>query len=186
MGSRSDSGGSAETIATRLEVAIRDWPLRVLKGWSVREATEALPSLAHVHVDTILRILDGRTNRPQPTKLGRIAAQLGVTEAWLRHGQEELALLGNRSLSKPGKRSAARAQGTPPETSLLASVLQEADRFPDPAARVRVFRAAIDAMIKAAVEDGEVLSTGYRALSELDAWMATERWRAKTVAGRDG
>lgn len=145
------------------------------------EATTVLPSLAHVHVDTISRILDGRTQNPQPRKLRAIAAQLGVTESWLRHGQEELALVGNRSLPRPSKRSETRSQNDPPERSLLVSVLQEVDRFPDPVAKVRVFRAAVDAMIKAAVEDGEVLSTGYRALSELDTWMATEHWRAKAA-----
>lgn len=186
MGTRLDAGARAESIATRLQSAVRDWPLRALKGWSVEEAIEALPALAHVHLDTVSRILDGRTRSPQRAKLRAIAAQLGVTESWLRHGQEELALLGNRSLPRASKRSEARSEDTPPEKSVLGSVLQEVDRFPDPAARVRVFRAAVDAMIKAAVEDGEVLSTGYGALSELDAWMATERWRAKAAVGRDG
>lgn len=186
MESQGDGALTAQTIATRLEAAIRDWPLRALKGWSVNEAIEALPALAHVHVDTISRMLDGRTRNPQRGKLRAIAAQLGVTESWLRHGQEELALVGNRSLPRPSERRERRPHDPPPERSLLASVLQEVDRFPDPVGRVRVFRAAVDAMIKAAVEDGEVLSTGYGALSELDTWMATERWRAKAAVGRDG
>lgn len=185
MKARPDADGSAETLATRLNSAIRDWPLRALKGWSVKEAIEFLPSLAHVHVDTISRVLDGRTRNPQRGSLRAIAAQLGVTESWLRHGQEELALAGNRSLTRLEKRHGTRSQDNPPERSLLASVLQEVNRFPDPVARVRVFRAAADAMIKAAVEEGEVLSTGYGALSELDTWMATERWRARAAAGRD-
>jgi transcriptional regulator with XRE-family HTH domain len=179
MDAQSAGAVADKTLATRLRAAIRDWPLRPLRGWSVNEAIEALPSLAHVHVDTISRILDGRTRNPQRGKLRAIAAQLGVTEYWLRHGQEELALVGNRSLPKPSTKSEKRPLDNPPERSLLVSVLQEVNRFPDPVARVRVFRAAVDAMIKAAVEDGEVLSTGYGALSELDTWMATERWRAK-------
>lgn len=186
MESHDDRAVIAQTIATRLEGAIRDWPLRPLKGWSVNEAIEALASLAHVHLDTISRLLDGRTRNPQRGKLRAIATQLGVTESWLRHGQEELALVGNRSLSRPSERRERRVHDPPPERSLLASVFQEVDRFPDPVGRVRVFRAAVDAMIKAAVEDGEVLSTGYGALSELDTWMATERWRAKATAGHDG
>jgi transcriptional regulator with XRE-family HTH domain len=186
MESHANKAVATQTIAMRLKTAIRDWPLRALKGWSVNDSIEALPALAHVHVDTISRILDGRTRNPQRGKLRAIAAQLGVTESWLRHGQEELALVGNRSLSRPTKRSETRPQDTPPERSLLATVLQEVNRFPDPVARVRVFRAAVDAMIKAAVDDGEVLSTGYGALSELDTWMATERWRAKAAVVNDG
>jgi transcriptional regulator with XRE-family HTH domain len=81
-----------DTIGGRLETALRDWPLRPLRGWSVEQAVRGLASLARVHVDTVERILDGRTRNPQSAKLCAMAAQLGVSEAWLRWGQEELSL----------------------------------------------------------------------------------------------
>lgn len=147
------------------------------------QAIEGLSTLAHVHIDTIKRILDGRTRNPQAAKLRAIAGQLGVPELWLRRGQEELSFAGRRIPPRQTQRTAERTPDVEAPTSdVLTTVLAEIDRLPNGAAKVRAFRSAVAAMIKSAVKDGEVLSAGYDALAHLDAWLAAARRRGKAEA----
>ena len=175
-----------DSIGGRLAAAIRDWPVRPLSGWSIDDAIHGLSALSQVHVDTINRILDGRTLNPQSAKLRAVAAKLGVSESWLRRGQEELSFTSRPSIPRNLQRVSRRTAnvGAPTRTA-LAEILAEIDLIPSESTRVRALRAAADAMIRSVVEDGEVLTTAYGTIAELDTWLAADyrRARAETNAG---
>jgi hypothetical protein len=110
-----------------------------------------------------------------------MAAQLGVSEAWLRWGQEELSLSGRRLPQKLSLGAPARVLTDKVPTSEVLTVLLVAiDRISDSATRARALRAAAAAVIESAVRDGEILPAGYDALAQIDAWLVNELRRGKT------